>query len=914
MGTENKVYQQMLKNESGAVVFGYTGSYNHGSIDTLPEWKAKDKEVTKYINSLADKKRITPIDKKRAGFYLKGGYGLTAEALTTEKASKIASEISVEVGLKAQLPFQHKEFRTAGDMFDAATQKSMAADLEAHLANEQSNKVVFNADDKVVNFSLDAMGTADIVPSLTGDKLGVLSDIQTIPIPAIPAEDGYLQTIDLDVPKPAGFFHQDSSDPFFKNEVFIPAAFDGTHETAIEAYKLEQAAIAGRNFLVDSFTYVPQPETTSSGQLASDKPLVDDQALVGLTTIKPDQDDIDDGVTVQTASPLAIKSMDEISAQNRTDLRGLVESENLYATATSVAQTSLSTKAKIDSQRLLAKEKKENSIFAHNKFQNERIESIANASDEAAESAKWEAYKIRSLQRTRENFENSQDLETPSKPYFSQQLTDIHGEVISFPEVKGIGTSIAEQSSNARELAIEKGQKELASKSNDLTSSVTIGELNAQRVDAAQAKREQMEAYNKSLYSQPSVYLDADTEDKSQTSEKYPAFKTLGDGDGSLHGKDPFRFTTLEYPKNITSDVQYGHYILFYVNVQNKTKYKYHGYNDDGNYKVIGDVIERQTYHQKVTQDVDTQQGFGEITTSSNTQPETGDYTTRYSYNTGAGADPVAFQKEAYGRVYEGGKANILQSNQVTLMRQRQATQGIASRTDLTSRITDSVAMYLPSEVGNTTATKYQGAELGMLGYLALGGADLLGQLQNRDFAGMGDTAVGMIDAAITEGLKKSAVTAADLFSGANTQGSIDKVFGQTVNPFIEVAFESMGVRSFDYTFNFSPKSRPETDEVKAIIQLFRFHMVPELKGTNHRYLTLPSTFDIHYMYQASPEESKENTFYNKIATCVLEDCNVNYAPSGVKSFDDGAPTQITMTLRFMETEMLTKEKVNKGF
>ena len=72
MGTENKVYQQMLKNEkTGSVVFGYTGSYNHGSIDTLPEWKAKDKEVTKYINSLADKKRITSIDKKRAGFYLK---------------------------------------------------------------------------------------------------------------------------------------------------------------------------------------------------------------------------------------------------------------------------------------------------------------------------------------------------------------------------------------------------------------------------------------------------------------------------------------------------------------------------------------------------------------------------------------------------------------------------------------------------------------------------------------------------------------------------------------------------------------------------------------------------------------------------------------------------------------------------
>ena len=197
-------------------------------------------------------------------------------------------------------------------------------------------------------------------------------------------------------------------------------------------------------------------------------------------------------------------------------------------------------------------------------------------------------------------------------------------------------------------------------------------------------------------------------------------------------------------------------------------------------------LLKRQTYHQGDTSAVGLEQGFGEITS---TEPTSGNYTTNYSFNTGAGADPVAFQKEAYGRVYEGGRANILQSNQVTLMRQRKATQGIASRMNaagkpLTSRITDSVAMYLPGEVGNSTSTKYQGAELGMLGYLALGGADLLGQLANRDFAGMGDTAVGMIDAAITEGLKKSAVAAADLFSGASTQGSIDKVFGQTVNPF----------------------------------------------------------------------------------------------------------------------------------
>jgi hypothetical protein len=57
-----------------------------------------------------------------------------------------------------------------------------------------------------------------------------------------------------------------------------------------------------------------------------------------------------------------------------------------------------------------------------------------------------------------------------------------------------------------------------------------------------------------------------------------------------------------------------------------------------------------------------------------------------------------------------------------------------------------------------------------------------------------------------------------------------------------------------------------------------------------------------------------ENDFYNKIATCVCTACDVNYAPDGVKSFEDGSPTKITMSLAFQETELLTKERVNQGF
>jgi hypothetical protein len=44
------------------------------------------------------------------------------------------------------------------------------------------------------------------------------------------------------------------------------------------------------------------------------------------------------------------------------------------------------------------------------------------------------------------------------------------------------------------------------------------------------------------------------------------------------------------------------------------------------------------------------------------------------------------------------------------------------------------------------------------------------------------------------------------------------------------------------------------------------------------------------------------------------QSCIVNYTPEGVKSFEDGGPTQTTMTLTFKEKELLTKDKIAEGY
>ena len=186
---------------------------------------------------------------------------------------------------------------------------------------------------------------------------------------------------------------------------------------------------------------------------------------------------------------------------------------------------------------------------------------------------------------------------------------------------------------------------------------------------------------------------------------------------------------------------------------------------------------------------------------------------------------------------------------------------------------------------------------------------------QLRDFEKTGKIAFRAVSVIAQEILKNLGGAAIETLT--NTEGVVplaNKVFGRAENPFVEVFFNSMQVRSFTYNFNFAPRNEAETAEIQQIIQLFRYHMAPELQSKNSRYYTLPATFDIHYMFKARNGNGYENDYFNRIGTCVLENVTTNYTPNGVKSFGDGAPTRITMSLQFKETEVLTKSKINEGY
>jgi hypothetical protein len=156
--------------------------------------------------------------------------------------------------------------------------------------------------------------------------------------------------------------------------------------------------------------------------------------------------------------------------------------------------------------------------------------------------------------------------------------------------------------------------------------------------------------------------------------------------------------------------------------------------------------------------------------------------------------------------------------------------------------------------------------------------------------------------------------------------------FGVARNPHKVVLFDSVGFRTHSFSYQFTPKNRRESETLKKIIKLFKYHASPGmnptktvdlgksgLKALEGAQLTLsggkhffkyPEFFQIKFHH---PE------FLFAIGESVLKSVDVNYHGGGSVSYARDtadatpAPTQVNLNLSFMETDIITKEKIEDG-
>jgi hypothetical protein len=144
-----------------------------------------------------------------------------------------------------------------------------------------------------------------------------------------------------------------------------------------------------------------------------------------------------------------------------------------------------------------------------------------------------------------------------------------------------------------------------------------------------------------------------------------------------------------------------------------------------------------------------------------------------------------------------------------------------------------------------------------------------------------------------------------NLGGNVSTSGLIARTTGMVMNSNLELLFQGINLRGFQFTFDLAPRSRKEAEEVKGIIRTLKSTMSARNGGAgtgNNRsgfFIDSPSVYQL--TYKMGP---KKHPFLNTFKPCALTDMSVNYTASGTyATYEDGSPVHLQMSLVFKEID-----------
>mgnify|MGYP003110798848 CR=1 FL=1 len=263
-------------------------------------------------------------------------------------------------------------------------------------------------------------------------------------------------------------------------------------------------------------------------------------------------------------------------------------------------------------------------------------------------------------------------------------------------------------------------------------------------------------------------------------------------------------------------------------------------------------------------------------------------------------------------------------------------TQG-APNTSLTmkrrpsTRTVQHIALYMPPQVSVSYNANYAETEISRRAEGALSAGKSVVEVAEELYSGKfgaaaraaaadiaGKALTKGVDLAIDGGIQAIIGAANALAPGLSQLIALER--GKIITPRMEVMFEGIGRRNFEFSFIMIPKSADEADKIKRIVDTFKIHMSPEygesqIKGAkNLREQNIPDVFDINYMYRGT-----ENEYINKIGTSYLTGMDVQYGGDRYTAHEPDAtgsppPQRTSISLRFTEIELMYRNRIEEGF
>jgi len=245
------------------------------------------------------------------------------------------------------------------------------------------------------------------------------------------------------------------------------------------------------------------------------------------------------------------------------------------------------------------------------------------------------------------------------------------------------------------------------------------------------------------------------------------------------------------------------------------------------------------------------------------------------------------------------------------------------------------ILLQIPSDIKDGNSASYGDSKMNTLMGAAAGaisggmksGAEMIKTMTNQQTFAEGaknvrddlsanlkvDNPEALLDAA-QKGLTAKATSAAMGVFGANvsTEDLMARQSGQIFNPNLELLFNGPTLRSFSFSFKFTPRSPQEANQCKQIIRSFKQNMSPKTGkdkvGGAAIFMKTPNLFELRYR-----KGNSNHPFLNQFKQCFLTNMSVNYTGEGVyATYDDATPISMQLNLSFKEIEPIYFDDYDK--
>lgn len=377
--------------------------------------------------------------------------------------------------------------------------------------------------------------------------------------------------------------------------------------------------------------------------------------------------------------------------------------------------------------------------------------------------------------------------------------------------------------------------------------------------------------------------------------------------------RSEFERTTLRYPLDL-GNWDKSHYLVFYIREQKATQFKGSTVADNlidetgnstGLTNALGSIGGLGSLQTKVGGDI-----LNKVNTGLNAinQASGGKISGITGAIGNAAGNVVGSINNLFGQANSLIGGNGVATQTIIDQSVKKITGGGISFLRTTKLTTDAIALYMPDTLTYTHAQSYDQLQLGG----ELGGKGLAAAQSAIEAYKRGDTEAAAKSIAKTATLTAGSALAG--LAGQTGQAVFTAATGKVQNPMLEMIYKSPNFRTFQFEFSFYPRDEKEALEVQKIIERLKFHQSPEIVEETQGFLIPPSEFDIRFYYAGA-----QNPNIPPIATCILTNIDVNYAPNGWSAYEvpgenrpflggTGMPVAIQISLQFQETTFLTKK------